>query len=208
MQAACLRPTSPDKSTVSISIPFYWLLHVPQSAHQKSTKNTSPTKNQRKATLARCLNISTQASGNRMISLLNVRSLNLRIIGPRWKELNAQKGLLTWCKSISTPFYFNLSIFLHFFEETIAGAWLKRTIVSKNNLNQSTRRHKQIYLNSNTSLEVSWNELKSSDFGKIVNTPIASFRVSPLQFSHVTSKSLLKIISAKEQLKPWLKGTG
>lgn len=75
--------------------------------------------------------------------------------------------------NISQPLFTSTCQSLHFFEETIAGAWLKRTIVSKNNLNQSTLRHKQIYLNSNTSPEVSWNELKSSDFGKIVNTPIA-----------------------------------
>lgn len=114
-----------------------------------------------------------------------------------WHDANRSQPLFTsTCQS------------LQFFEETIAGARLKRTIVSKNNINQSTWRHKQIYLNSNTSLEVSWNELKSSDFEKIVNTPITSFRVSPLQFSHVISKSRLQIISAKEQLKPWLKGTG
>jgi len=104
------------------SIPFYWLLDVPQSAQQKNTKNTSPTKNQRKATLARCLNISTQASGNRMISLLNVRSLNLADHWTTMERVERPKGTFDMIQIDLNPNFTSTCQSLQFFEETIAGA--------------------------------------------------------------------------------------
>ncbi len=88
--------------------------------------------------------------------------------GKSWTPKRDFDSAMSWNDaSWSQPLFISTCQSLQFFEEKIVGAWLKCTIVSKNSLNPPTRRHKQIYVNSNTSLEVSWNELKSLILGRL-----------------------------------------